>query len=202
MTLLTLPNPILLEEICAQLPLACLSQLCAVNRRFHDIGSNDRLWQLKTMQEYSTQAEQKPSDQTWKQYYRYLINIIRKISVTIVVNYKYIALGQIDLNRNSTISSLTTEILNLAKHKGNHIDDYMIVFCQDMLDSVRENFLYLHLITSYSTANNSKTFGPIKDIDYTIIIIDPEVIEHNSSDHGFINGASYVQYIETSKNKY
>ncbi len=58
--LLTLPDNFLLEEIFADLSLQQLSQLCATYNRFNKICSNDRLWQIKTFEEYPTKANQRP----------------------------------------------------------------------------------------------------------------------------------------------
>ena len=162
--LLTIPDSLLLEEIFPQLPLSYLSQLCSINTRFRNICLNDRLWELRTYYYYPNKINQKPTEISWRQYYMDLTSVIRQVKVRVNPSRNnFVYLGEIDLTHNSTIPSLTNEIVNLAQQKGYIVNDFIIDFNQ----SVPYDYI------AYSRPNNFKTFGPIKNINLSMLILYP-----------------------------
>ena len=167
--LLDLPDNVLLEEIFPQLPFESLLKLCTVNRRFHRLCLIDRLWQLRTYNYYPDKVNQKPTDITWRQYYTYLFNpIIREIPIDV---FGQKSIGKINLHYNSTLKSLSNRILNLAHKNRYSLDNYLILFYEI---PARDKF-NTRLI-GYSKPNIFKLKGPIKNIDYASLVLDPNKI--------------------------
>ncbi len=159
--LLTLPDNFLLEEVFPQFSPFQLSKLCSTHTRFNKICSNDRLWQIKTFDEYPAKVDQKPSSMSWKQYYRELYNIIRELPV-------YVAsapnLGKINLDRNSTIQSLIDNVLKLVKQRyGYDINDLQIIFNGTPING-QQNMIAI------SDLGKIRVRGLINDITYIYIV--------------------------------
>lgn len=128
--LLTLPESILIEEILPKLPIDYLNRLCSTNNRLRNICLNERIWQIKTQNDFPDQVIIKPDTKTWRQYYEYLRNFIRKISVEYYDGHVKEIIGDIDLMRNSTSKSLTDEIIKLVEQHGYKSNDYTIQFLE------------------------------------------------------------------------
>jgi hypothetical protein len=71
---LNTPDEVLITEIFPRFPLNILNKLCSLNIRFSNICSDDTLWQLKTSNEFPELMTQKPTDSSWNDYYRFIVN--------------------------------------------------------------------------------------------------------------------------------
>lgn len=68
-----IPYEILLYEIFPHLSIKTINALCPVNSLFNDLCNDEILWEIKINKEYPSLIYQKPSDFSWRDYYKSLI---------------------------------------------------------------------------------------------------------------------------------
>ena len=131
LNLQALPDPILIEEILPQLPIEHLDKLYAINSRFNKICLNERLWQIKTNNEYPVYITKKPGNLSWRQYYKYLQIVIRQVPIEYRDNTSNITIiDNIDLTYKSTMESLSPKIIDIIRQKGYKANNYIIKYIE------------------------------------------------------------------------